>query len=231
MKRFYKSADVIPADDGFDVQLDGRPIRTPLKRLFRLPTRTLADAVASEWNAQGDEIDRAAMPINRMAGTAIDELAGKRAATVDAVAQYGDTDMVCYWADHPHHLVEQQLATWRPLIDWVAERYGARLQVASGVLPIRQDPDALATLRQAVNSLNDFRLVALSVATGAAGSVVIGLALVEGRLDAHAAFEAAQLDESFQISEWGTDDFSEQRRGALRAEFGNIERFVRALDD
>lgn len=229
MKRFYKSAAVAEIDGSFHVQLDGRAIRTPAKNLFALPTAGLAELIAGEWNAQGDEVDRGRMPLNRMAGTAIDGLAGKRAETVSAVAKYAETDMVCYWADRPQSLVEQQQAVWRPLVDWVAERHGAELQVASGVLPIRQDEAALAALRNAVAGFDNFRLVALSVATGTAGSLVIGLAMVEGRLDAEAAFEAAQLDETYQIAEWGEDEIAEQRRAQLRIEFGHVERFVRAL--
>lgn len=229
MKRFYKSAGVSEIDGEFHVQLDGRAIRTPAKNLFALPTARLAELIAAEWNDQGDEVDRARMPLNRMAGTAIDGLAGKRAATVGAVANYAETDMVCYWAEHPQSLVEQQQAVWRPLVDWVAERHGAELQVASGVLPIRQDEATLAALRNAVAAFDNYRLVALSVATGMAGSLVIGLALVEGRLDAEAAFEAAQLDETYQIAEWGEDEIAEQRRAQLRTEFGHVERFVRAL--
>jgi chaperone required for assembly of F1-ATPase len=231
MKRFYTTATVSESDDLFHVQLDGRAIRTPAKRPLAVPTAKLAEELAAEWNAQGDDVDRSAMPLNRMAGTAIDGLAGKRRETVDAVANYAGTDMVCYWADHPQNLVERQQATWRPLIDWVAERYDARLHVASGILPISQDETALSALKQAISEMDDFRLVALSVATGAAGSLVIGLALVEGRLGAQGAFDAAQLDESFQLDEWGTDEIAEQRRAALLAEFGHVERFVRALAD
>lgn len=230
MKRFYKAAGIQEADGGFQVQLDGRPVRTPARKLLSAPSRRLAEALAAEWEDQPEEIDQAAMPLNRMAGTAVDELAGKREATADAVARYAATDMVCYWADRPQTLIEQQQATWRPLIDWVGERYGAKLQVASGVLPIEQDASALAQLRRSVGEFDDFRLVGLSVATGAASSLVIGLALIEGRIDAQAAFDAAQLDESFQINEWGTDEIAEQRRAALLAEFGNVERFIRALD-
>lgn len=231
MKRFYKNAEVRAQDGAFHVQLDGRAIRTPARNLMAVPTAALAEGLAIEWNSQSDEVDRTTMPLNRMAGTAIDGLAGKRAATVTAIARYAETDMVCYWAEHPHTLVEQQQATWRPLIDWVADTYGGRLQVASGILPIRQDETALARLRGSVDELDDFRLVGLSVATGAAGSLVIGLALVAGRVDAQGAFDAAQLDESFQIAEWGEDEIAEQRRADLLAEFKHVERFARALDN
>ena len=64
-KRFYKSADVRQDEAGFHVMLDGRPIRTPGKRPFAVPTRALAEAIAAEWNAQAETIDPQTMPLTR----------------------------------------------------------------------------------------------------------------------------------------------------------------------
>ncbi|MEC9345250.1 MAG: ATP12 family protein [Pseudomonadota bacterium] len=229
MKRFYATVATAPAGDGHQVLLDGRPIRSPARRPVILPSAALASAIAAEWEAQGEKIDPKSMPLMRMAGTAIDELAGMRAQTADAVARYGATDMVCYWSDRPQKLLERQQATWRPLLDWLEQRFGARLAVTTDLRALEQPPEALARLHQVVHGLDDFRLVPLSVATGTAGSLVIGLALLEGRLDAAGAFEAAQLDESHQIEEWGEDHEATVRREGIMAEFSAVERFVRAL--
>jgi chaperone required for assembly of F1-ATPase len=229
MKRFYSQVDVVAEDGRFAVRLDGRPVRTPARNLLAMPTRALAERVAGEWRDQDDEIDRMSMPLNRMTGTAIDGLAGRRAATAAAVAAYAETDLVCYWAEKPQALIERQQAAWRPLLDWTERRFNARLKATSGVLPVAQDDIALTRLRDAVAAYDDFRLVALSVATGAAGSLVIGLALVEREIDARGAFEAAALDESFQIAEWGEDAEAAKRREALRAEFAHVAELVAAL--
>ena len=229
MKRFYKEAHVGESGDGFEVLLDGRPIRTPARNRFVLPTRALADGVADEWAAQAEKVDRAAMPLTRMAGTALDGLAGRREETRAAVARFAETDMVCYWADQPQRLIERQQAAWRPLLDWTEERFGARLGVTSGLRPVDQPPAALAALSSVVSSYDDYRLVALSIAAGTASSLVIGLALVERRIDAAGAFEAAQVDESFQIEEWGEDVEATRRRDAVRAELGHVQRLIDAL--
>lgn len=229
MKRFYKTAGIAREGDGFAVQLDGRPIRTPARRLMAMPTEALARLVADEWDAQGEDVDRMAMPLNRMCGTAIDDLAGKRAGTVRAIAAYGETDMICYWADDPQKLVEKQQATWRPLLDWAEQRFDLRLQAAASVLPIAQPPGTVQRLHRIADTYDNFRLVGLSVAAGNAASVVIGLALVERRLSGAEAFEAAQLDESFQIAEWGLDDEAEHRRATQKAEFESVERLIAAL--
>ena len=60
-------------------------------------------------------------------------------------------------------------------------------------------------LAQAVTVLDDWRLGALQSATSSSGSLVIGLALVEGRIDADAAFAglmtAAGVPVRFQVGE------------------------------
>jgi len=229
MNRFYKSAGVAEADNGFSILLDGRPIRSPARQPVQVPTRELAQAIADEWDAQGEKIDTRAMPLMRMAGTAIDDLAGMRDQTADAVAKYAATDMVCFWAADPERLIQRQQATWRPLLDWLEVRFDARLVVTSDIHAQEQPQASLDALRAHVMALDNFLLVPLSVATGTAGSLVIGLALVHGRIDAVQAFDAAQLDETFQIEEWGEDDEAARRRAGIRAEFAAVGRFCRAM--
>jgi len=77
--------------------------------------------------------------------------------------------------------------------------------------------------------LDDFTLTALRAATAASGSLVVALALLEGRLDAQDAFAASQLDESFQIEAWGEDAEQAERRRALAADIDAAVRFVSLL--
>jgi chaperone required for assembly of F1-ATPase len=50
-KRFYRDATVRHADDGngWTVMLDYRTLKTPAKRQLKLHSRTLAMAIATEW--------------------------------------------------------------------------------------------------------------------------------------------------------------------------------------
>ena len=226
MKRFYKQAGVVPADAGHGVALDGRLVKTPAKRDLIVPSLTLAAALAAEWEAQQGEIRREAMPLMRLAGATIDRSAVEREAVVRQVAHYAGTDLVCYWATHPPALTARQQAVWQPLIEWAIERYGAPIAVTAGVIPASQPAASLAAFTTAVAAHNDYELTALNAATTACGSLVIALALLEGRLDAAEAFAAAQLDESFQIEAWGEDKEQAERRAALAAEITAASRFV-----
>jgi chaperone required for assembly of F1-ATPase len=171
------------------------------------------------------------MPLTRLAATAIDRTVLKRAEIVAEIANYAATDLVCYRAEHPPALAMRQEAAWQPLIDWAAGRYDAGLTVTAGIVPQPQSPTSLKAFAAAVGAQDDFRLTALQAATAACGSLVIALALLEGRLDAEAAFAASQLEETFQIEAWGEDAEAAARRAALAADIAAAARFLELLTD
>ena len=231
MKRVYRKAEVRPSDGGWGIALDGRSLRTPGRNPLLLPSEALAAAIAAEWDAQRDEIRPATMPFFRLAATAIDRTATLRDSVVAEVANYAGTDLVCYRAEGPPALAARQQAVWQPLLDWVTRRYDAALTVTAGVLPTPQPPGALRTFAAAVAAQDDFRLTALHGLTAACGSLVIALALLEGRLDADQAFAASQLDESFQIEAWGEDAEAAQRREVLAADIRAASCFLELLGE
>ena len=224
MKRVYKQAAARAAEGGWGVALDGRPMRTPAKHELIVPSAALAEAIAAEWHAQQDEIHPATMPLTRLAATAIDRTRTQRELVAAEAANYAGTDLVCYRADHPQH------AGWQPLIDWAMQRYDAALAVTSGIVPQPQSLAALKAFAAAVAAQDDFRLTALHAMTTACGSLVIALALIEGRLDAAAAFAVSQLDETFQIEAWGEDAEAAARRRGLAEDIQAAARFVQLLD-
>ncbi len=230
MRRSYGQVAVEAVDGaGFRVTLDRRPVRTPAAAPVLLPSRALAEALADEWRHQEEQVVPATMPMMRLAGTGIDRVAPRRAAVIDEIAGFAATDLVCHRAEAPPTLVARQDRTWQPLVDWVAGRYQARLQIATGVMPRQQPPAALAALRAAVAVRDDLALAGLWSLTAACGSLVIALALAERRLDPDAAFAAAQLDEDFQIERWGEVPAAAQHRAAIRAEIQAADRFLRLL--
>jgi len=229
VKRFYRAAAVEPEGTLFRITLDGRPARTPAKKSLALPVRAAAEAVAAEWQAQGEEFEPAALRLTRFANTAIDRVSANRSPVVTEVTRFAVTDLVCYRAREPAELVRRQEEAWQPLVEWVSDRYGARLAVTAGVVPASQPKETLDALIRAVEEFDDFALTALHAATAAAGSLAIGLALAEGEIDAEAAFAAACLDEHFQAEKWGLDAEAEQRREALRADIAAASRFLALL--
>ncbi len=230
MKRVYKQATTRRAEAGWGVALDNRTMRTPGRKDLIVPSEALAAAIAAEWESQRDEVRPATMPLTRLAATAIDRTVNQRDQVVLETANYAATDLVCYRADHPPELAERQESAWQPLLDWAMLRYDAVLAVTSGVIPVRQSASALRAFAAAVAAQDDFRLTVLHTLTAACGSVVIALALLEGRVDAEAAFAASQIDETFQIEAWGEDAEAAARRRALAADIESATRFLSLLN-
>jgi len=73
MKRVYTTVEIRPAEGGWGIALDARPLRTPGKHEMVVPSEALAAAIAAEWDGQRDEVRPAAMPLSRLAATAIDQ--------------------------------------------------------------------------------------------------------------------------------------------------------------
>jgi chaperone required for assembly of F1-ATPase len=229
VKRFYKAVSVAPGDGGFAVHLDGKPLKTPARAPFALPNAALAEAIAEEWREQGEEIDMASMPMTRLSFAAIDTVPSQRCATIEHVLGFGRTDLVSYRAETPNALIARQAASWDPLLEWLAQTYGARLAVTSGIRHVAQSEQSIAALENAARALNDYELVALHAATTITGSLTIALALIAGRITADEAFHAAHVDEHFQAEKWGRDEPAEARRAGLRAELQSAERFLKAI--
>ncbi|NKB59212.1 MAG: ATPase [Alphaproteobacteria bacterium] len=228
MKRFYREASVVAEEGRYSVVLDGRPVLSPGRSPLELPAVELANAIAAEWNAQGDDIVPESMPMTRFANSAIDRIRPRRDGVVSEIAAYAETDLLCYRAAAPADLVERQSFTWQPLLDWIAEHYGAVLNVTQGVMPLTQNAEATALLRAQVAMRDVFVLSALHSITAASGSLVIALAVVEGRIGPEEAAAASLIDETFQAEKWGEDPESVARWDSIGTEIAAAARFLAA---
>jgi chaperone required for assembly of F1-ATPase len=225
MKRFYKAVTVAPVSGGFSVTLDGRPMKTPGGATLALPTSGLAEAIASEWAGQGAQIDERAMPLTKLANTAIDRIAQNRAAALAELEDFARHDLVCYRADDPPALATREAVAWCGPLAWARDRYGLDLRVTSGIGSV--DQPSAAKLAGALANADAFALTGLLTAAGIMKSVVLALALADGRLDAASAHAAAHVDEQFQAEKWGCDAEAEARLKTLHAELESAEGFMR----
>ena len=227
VRRFYKSVEVAEDRNGFVVILDGKPVKTPQRRLLAMPSRDLAEAVAEEWRVQGDMLEPSSMPLTRLAFAALDTVAAHRARICDENAAYGRADLLCYRAEAPASLVTRQARVWDPLLDWADQRYGGRLITGSGIGFVSQPEASLRSFDKAIADRSDFELAALHGAAAITGSLVLALALLERRLDAAEAFALSRLDEAFQNEAWGIDAAAAARNARLRADLEAMARFLR----
>lgn len=220
MKRFYEKAAARAMEDGtWAVELDGRPVRTPAGVTLCTPTRSLADAVCAEWNAQSEKVDTLVMPMTRMVNAAIDLVPAQRNNVIDEIVRFGETDLLCYRAPEPEALVKRQLATWQPVLDWLLLHYDAPLHVTDGIAHVAQPEQSLAIVRATLAEMSDFELAAMSNLAAVLGSIVLALAVRDGAISNEEAWAASILDEMFQAEQWGEDAEATERRAKRRADF------------
>jgi chaperone required for assembly of F1-ATPase len=230
MKRFWEAASVASGPDGHAILLDGRPVRLPGGGRLLVPSAPLAAAIAAEWQAagggKGGEMSFLDTPLTRLAGTAQERIAPDPGPSVDALSRYAASDLLCYRAEAPEALVQRQARAWQPWLDWAAMTFDARLAVGSGIIHVAQDPAALAALRLAVADCSPLILAGLGLAVPALGSLVLGLALARGALDAATAHDLAALDELFQEELWGRDEEASRRRAGIAADIALAARLM-----
>jgi chaperone required for assembly of F1-ATPase len=216
-KRFYQRATTARDGDAFALRLDDKPVRTPAGRLLAAPTLALAQALAAEWDAQRDVIDPAKMPLTRLANSIIDGVADRAGPVAAEVEKYLGSDLVCYRAASPRGLVERQARHWDPILDWARQALDARLLLGEGVIHVTQPEPALAAARAAIPN-DPWRLGALHSVTTLTGSALIALALACDRLTADEAWQAAHVDEDWNMEQWGRDELALERRAFRLAE-------------
>jgi chaperone required for assembly of F1-ATPase len=158
------------------------------------------------------------MPLTRLANAIIDGVSDRPDAVAAEIENYLGSDLVCYRASSPPGLVARQAQHWDPILAWARDVLGAPLRAEVGVVHIAQDEDALARARTAIPR-DPWPLGALSAATTLAGSALIALALARRHLSIEKAWEAAHVDEDWNMEQWGRDALALERRAFRFAEF------------
>lgn len=217
-RRFYRHADAAAEGEGWAVRLDGRVAKTPAGARLVLPTQTLAQAIAAEWDAPSQVIDYARMPLTRLAFTVIDRVGAARDAIAAEAAKFAQTDLLCYFAEAPRELSERQSRLWGPQLDWAERELRLRLIRAAGITHRPQPPESLARAKALAAELDDFALAGLAFAAALFGSTVLAFAVQRGALSGEAAFDLSRLDEAFQEERWGVDAEAAARTERLREE-------------
>jgi chaperone required for assembly of F1-ATPase len=209
VKRFYEQVNIAPQESGFAIQLDGRPVKTPMKCRLVLPTEHLAQAVQQEWEAQSEKIDPHSMPLTRLANAALDRIEDERAAVIEQILRFCGTDLICYRADAPDSLVEAQAQAWDPILHWLKRDLDIHLPTAVGITPITLDSDVEAKFLKHLEGLGVFTLSGLGAIVSAAGSLCVGLGVLHGHINGEQAYLAASVDDRYQLDRWGADDDAE----------------------
>ena len=228
MKRFWKEVGIANIDNGWQVTLDSRGIRTQGKRAQVVPGKALAELLASEWQAQGDTLDPSGFSHRDMADYAIDMIASGEEDIAAKLMAYFETDTLCYRADPDEPLYKRQLEIWEPLLMAFESREGVSIERASGILHKAQPDATLVAIRSTLEALGPLELAALFALTSLAASLVIGLSALEEDANPDALWNAANLEEDWQVELWGYDAEASERRARRLEDFRRAHAFAMA---
>lgn len=229
-KRFYKDVAAGPYEGGFVVTLDGRPVRTPGKKLsVVVPAAPIATAMAAEWAAQGEFIDPATMPMVRLINSAVESGEELIPAFRDEVIKFAGGDLLLYRAEGPQELVSEQELQWDRALVAIAQRFGVRFMPTTGIVHQPQPQQTLDRLADALQGENLFVMTALVSLTGLTGSGILAIGLWHKLFTPDQVWSAAHVDEDYQISQWGEDEEASERRAKRRVEFDTAVAVLEAL--
>lgn len=229
MKRFYKLAEIAECESGFRITLDGRAVKTQLGGAQIVPSRALAQLLASEWNAQGEELDPHSFPFRDLADYAIDIAGAQQGDTIANLLKYAGTDTLCYRAEEGDALFRRQQEMWEPLVAEAEAKLGVQFRRISGIIHAPQPEEALQAVEAYLRGLNAFTLSALYTASSLAASLIIGLAAIAPDADAVELWNAANLEEDWQAELWGKDSEALELRARRLESFTKACEFAAAL--
>jgi ATP synthase F1 complex assembly factor 2 len=204
----------------YTVTLDGRPLRTPLGQTLAVPSKLLASALATEWNAVTTTLNPTQMPLMTLTCTTLDQLSNP---TVTSKAQedclrFFHTDTICYYADplQDRVLYRRQEEHWKPIHEFVAKTFqtappatvqGAQEAMLTARNKLPHSTELTQQCRQFVHSLDAWHLQGLYALCSETKSLLLSLAILldhyQEKQSLQEAVEAARVEEEFQISCWG----------------------------
>ena len=186
----------------------------------------LAEAIAEEWRACGEEIDPRAMPLTGLANAAIDHV-----------------------APEPARVRRRPCALRRGRPALLSRRPSAQAgRGAGGGMGSPAGLGAAAVRRRVHRRHRDharsaaagdhrrawrrarpatpFELAALSPIVTIGGSLITALALFERAIDLDTAWDAVTVDDRWQLDQWGADDEAVAALANRRADFAAAARFL-----
>jgi chaperone required for assembly of F1-ATPase len=226
VKRFWRQVTVETAANGWCVALDGRRLKTPRGAPQIVSSEALAEALADEWRGQGEKIDPTGFILRDLTDYALDLLAAEPDTAIRALLAFAETDTLCYRAEPDEPLAARQRALWEPLLKAAEARHGVRFERISGVIHRPQPAATLARLRAVLAGHDPFTLAALQTLASLAASLTIALAALEPDADPDALWAAANLEEDWQVEQWGEDAEAMDRRARRLRAFADAARFA-----
>ena len=230
MKKFWKKVSMKKiSSNSFQIMLDEKVLKTPLKRELVLPSLNLTKEIVKEWDQDLKIINTESMFFYSLISTSLDKIIDNRNLYINDILDYIDTDLICYRAENPKELVELQKNKWDPIILLIEKYIGTKVHVFEGVLPKKQHSNVHVRLNNLINQFDIFEISVLHRITNITGSIFLSLCVLKKDISKNEIFELSFLDELWQEKNWGFDEENSQKRKEISIELNRSIIFLDSL--
>ncbi|KFB43070.1 AGAP008876-PA-like protein [Anopheles sinensis] len=203
-KRFYKNTGVISSNGRYEITLDSRKLKTPRGLPFYVESEPLAIAIATEWDAQKDVVDRSTMHLTALSSTVIDNPNSiQKHDMVNYLVNYFNTDTILFHSSEERELKKLQNQEWTPIVEWCNKRYEVNLSSTDSLVVPTFEPGMAMNLARYFTSYNGAALHGFLFAVDVIKSIILTLACVDRHITPERAVQLARLEEEFQQGHWG----------------------------
>ncbi|KAH7066995.1 hypothetical protein BKA63DRAFT_523530 [Paraphoma chrysanthemicola] len=226
-KRFWKDVTVKETDDGLQVFLDSRPVRTPTKDILTVPPskHQLATAIALEWDlllSAQQALKTHYIPMTSLAARALDieqadtqGRANVRNDVLKLLMRYLHTDTLLCWAPEKvmndslrngKTLRQLQMETATPIITHLTTHIWPGVEIKpilepDSIMPVAQPEMTQQVIRGWLAGLPAFELAGLERAVLASKSLLVSVRLIHDWGEAFAQSRPAPDAGRFGIEE------------------------------
>ncbi|XP_053664595.1 ATP synthase mitochondrial F1 complex assembly factor 2 [Anopheles marshallii] len=203
-KRFYKNTGVVSSNGRYEITLDTRKLKTPRGLPFYVESEPLAIAIATEWDAQKEVIDRSSMHLTALSSTVIDNPNSlQKHDMVNYLVNYINTDTVLFHSSEEPELKNIQNQEWTPIVEWCNKRYEINLASTDSLVVPTFEPGMAMNLSRYFSSYNSAALHGFVFAVDTIKSIILTMACVDRYIPIEKAVRLARLEEEFQQGHWG----------------------------
>ncbi len=233
MKKLYKVSSYKQVSNGFHILLDGRAVKTKSGQELLVPSVDIAERIVLEWANQGDVIDPQTMPLTQIVNTKIDHVLKNRAKMTSVILKYIDTDLLCYLASEPRELVELQKEKWGKCRSWFEGKSNYTLETTTGLVALSQPKGIHSFVSDYVSDLSDDEFTVLQIIVPLSGSLILGLAMVAGKITPQEVIDACFVEEDFKDTLYdsekcGTDPYIGSKKQAAITDLQACEIYLQA---
>ncbi|XP_055643168.1 ATP synthase mitochondrial F1 complex assembly factor 2 [Toxorhynchites rutilus septentrionalis] len=202
-KRFYRKTGVVSSNGKYEITLDQRKLKTPKGLPFFVESEPLALAIATEWDAQKEVVDRSTMHLTALSSTVIDNPNNvQKSDIVNYLANYISTDAILFHSNEEKALKDLQKVEWDPVIEWFNKRYDVNIESTHGLEVPTFAPGTAMNISRYLSSYNEAALHGFMFAVDTIKSLILTCACVDRHITPAKAVLLARLEEEYQLGYW-----------------------------